>query len=462
MKKLLSIVLVITLVCSILLSSCGSNEQNSNVSKVDPNFEILAMPDDVSVGLDYELEADGDGYALVGRGTFDGDVLVIPSNYDGKPVTSVAQNAFQFDDKLASVYIPDTVTIIGEDAFSYCDNLTIARIGTGVTFISQFAFANTAIERIVLPDSVEFVDYTAFWYCKSLHTIVLGHGITQLGGNYETDSEGNIVTTRFDGFTDFLGCSSLVKILVDESHPVYKTIDGNIFSKDGKTIVKYAMGNDGTEYLLDSSVSTIGRGAFCGANNLLYFTIPDTIITVSEFAFSDCNSLISVDIGASVSYIGQYAFDACPALENIHVSPYNQYYFHEEECLYSRNGVLMHYSVASSKTEFATLMDIEVIDFSAFRYAVNLKSIHVASGVKKIQPQAFMGCTNLERIVISDTVEYIGFFAFNGCDNLEVIEFEGTVEQWNNIQKDTSWNYGISGVVVECTDGLVKIGRAHV
>ena len=101
-------------------------------------------------------------------------------------------------------------------------------------------------------------------------------------------------------------------------------------------------------------------------------------------------------------------------------------------------------------------MDTEVIDFSAFRYAVNLKNIHVAGGVKKIQPQAFMGCTNLERIVISDTVEYIGFFAFNGCDNLEVIEFEGTVEQWNNMPKDTSWNYGISGVVVECTDGFVN------
>ena len=67
-----------------------------------------------------------------------------------------------------------------------------------------------------------------------------------------------------------------------------------------------------------------------------------------------------------------------------------------------------------------------------------------------------MGCTNLERIVISDTVEYIGFFAFNGCDNLEVIEFEGTVEQWKNMQKDISWNHGISGVVVECTDGLVN------
>ena len=43
--------------------------------------------------------------------------VVIPSRYDGKPVTAIAENAFAWQSGIKTVVIPDTVTILGEAAF---------------------------------------------------------------------------------------------------------------------------------------------------------------------------------------------------------------------------------------------------------------------------------------------------------------------------------------------------------
>ena len=49
--------------------------------------------------------------------------LVIPSSYQGKPVTSIGSSAFYSCGKLTSVTIPDSVTSIGSNAFAYCSSL---------------------------------------------------------------------------------------------------------------------------------------------------------------------------------------------------------------------------------------------------------------------------------------------------------------------------------------------------
>lgn len=77
--------------------------------------------------------------------------LVLPSEYDGKPVTSIYFNAFE-KTALTSVTIPDTVTCIGESAFNLCDQLTEVKGGDNVEFFTGYytAFQNTPwIENII-------------------------------------------------------------------------------------------------------------------------------------------------------------------------------------------------------------------------------------------------------------------------------------------------------------------------
>ncbi|MBR2336708.1 MAG: hypothetical protein IKA61_02045, partial [Clostridia bacterium] len=47
-----------------------------------------------SQGLEYELNADQTGYIVVGIGTCNDTDLIIPTTYQGKPVTSIGEDAF--------------------------------------------------------------------------------------------------------------------------------------------------------------------------------------------------------------------------------------------------------------------------------------------------------------------------------------------------------------------------------
>lgn len=70
--------------------------------------------------------------------------LVIPAEYEGKPVTAIRNAAFFECVQLASVTIPDTVTTIGDQAFGSCTHLSKVVIPDSVTSIGFDAFHNTA------------------------------------------------------------------------------------------------------------------------------------------------------------------------------------------------------------------------------------------------------------------------------------------------------------------------------
>ena len=57
-----------------------------------------------------------------------------------KTVTSIGANAFQGNDTINSVIIPDTVTDIDEFSFAYCTKLTDIKISKKLVYIGAFAF----------------------------------------------------------------------------------------------------------------------------------------------------------------------------------------------------------------------------------------------------------------------------------------------------------------------------------
>ena len=117
----------------------------------------------------------------------------------------------------------------------------------------------------------------------------------------------------------FGGCFSLTSITVDQNNKNYKDIDGNLYSKDGKTLVRYALGKKETSFVIPSGVECIGQGAFSDCRNLINVWISNNLINIGDYAFLACISLDDVKISDGVQIIGKEAFRNCASLTSIEI-----------------------------------------------------------------------------------------------------------------------------------------------
>ncbi len=238
-------------------------------------------------------------------------------------VTGIGNYAFMWCTSLTSVTIPDSVKKIGDRSFSDCSSLTSIEIPDSVTSIGPDAFDNTEYydnednwENEVLyigkylvnsknPINVTIKDSTlciadyAFANCRSLTSIEIPDSVTSIGDDA------------------FYECTSLTSIEVDENNAIYKDIDGNLYTKDGITLIQYAIGKTITSFKIPDSVTRIGMMAFRNCTSLTSVTIGDSVTSIGNFAFYYCTSLTSIVIGDSVTSIGGYAFYNCISLTSI-------------------------------------------------------------------------------------------------------------------------------------------------
>jgi hypothetical protein len=68
--------------------------------------------------------------------------------------------------------------------------------------------------------------------------------------------------------TAFTRAYYLHTITVDADNTTYQSIDGNLYSKDGATLVKYAPGKSATSFEIPDTVTSIGERAFEDADSL--------------------------------------------------------------------------------------------------------------------------------------------------------------------------------------------------
>jgi len=274
------------------------------------------------------------------------------------------------------------------------------------------------------------------------------------------------------------------EINVSSGNTSYKSIDGVLFTYDGKTLVRYPEHKSGEKYTIPEGVTNIGKYAFyectflksvtisdsvtdveessfagCpdlvsvtignGVKNIGFtafwrckslssITIPDNVTSIGQAAFNMCSALTSITIGSGVTSIDNYAFSSCESLTSINVSAANKKYKSIDGVLFTYDKVPSNYEVLVS-------------------YPAGKKGAYVIpEGITVVCDSAFLDCTGLTNVTIPDSITSIVTRAFFNCSGLTTITYTGTVSEWENISKEANWDKGVIGYTVVCTDGSIK------
>ena len=168
--------------------------------------------------------------------------------------------------KTETLYVPDSVTKIDYHAFEECGNLLYVR----------------------MPDSVRVIENFAFEGCRCLRNVRIPKNVSDVGRLLDDPV--------FEAPGD------------DYNHPAFTILDGVVFSKDMKELIRYPLSKSDTKYTVPYGVKRIRDSAFFGSRHLTEVIIPDSVTHIEHRAFENCIRLKSVTIPPSVIDMGNYVF----------------------------------------------------------------------------------------------------------------------------------------------------------
>ncbi len=264
--------------------------------------------------------------------------------------------------EITSITIPDSVTDIGMYVFENCSDLSCIIFGENskLKTIGDYAFSNCALSSVSIPESVTTIGDFAFEYCE-LSSITIPKSVKELGAGV------------------FGGCVNLSEISISSDNKYFRVIEGNLYSRDGKTLIQYAPGKIDEVVHIPDTVTKIGDGAFCGCQ-AKSIKIPYTVTSIGDYAFKSCDNLTHIDIPDTVTSIG----------------------------------------------------------YSAFYWCSSLTSLEIPKGIAAIDRYIFDCCKNLKSIIIPNSITKIDACYLNSrygnIPDISDIYYTGSEEEWNNIE----------------------------
>ena len=157
-RKLFALVLAVSMAIPMAGTSVTANaaEDLHEISQGTAAFERSSETYE-----DFEFEISDDGTAAITKYKGSDAEVTIPSEIDGKSVTSIGE---------------ETIMYIGGDyAFSCCESLTSVTIPDSVTSICSNAFWDCkSLTSVTIPDSVTSIGANVFYGCESLTDVYYG------------------------------------------------------------------------------------------------------------------------------------------------------------------------------------------------------------------------------------------------------------------------------------------------
>lgn len=319
----IALLLAFTTLISVACKKPSENTTEEGTMEFEEDFSsftfTLKADDTYEIGANYITTAD----------------IVIPTSYNGKPVTSIQRYAFK-DRPILSVSIPSSIKTIGEYAFADCTLLSSLKIASSLLSIKEYAFQGCSEISYIYYDgtlndwcgisfeNIYSVPFTASekekLYVQNAYvdTIAFSSGLSRISKyafyDYEILTSVSIPSTlSFVGESAFSSCSKLKDVHFQGTWEKWFNIDferttaspfcnndstrqmsfyinnqmisGDLVIAEGiKTIKDYTLYNLPITYAtLPSTIQSVGAGTTCP------IVLPISVTCIGENAFTNVN-----------------------------------------------------------------------------------------------------------------------------------------------------------------------------
>ena len=361
-----------------------------------------------------------------------------------------AKMKFRRNKKIKKVIIKKGVTSVSYEAFALCKNLNSVTIPSTVKTIGIRSFYGTKISKITVPSKTKTIGQGAFGSCKSLKTIVMP-GDFKLKLEEDTDDklwyvasdQSAVDTITFNTKLKLANVSYLSanNLVVAKNDPSYQSIEGVIYTKDGKGIVRVPQKRtelkikDGcTEFNMQSVLynSTDSEGdEFNNCSKLKKIVIPSSVKSINKVKYKtdradacdmhvDTIEIAPKDFDANSLYALGSSLGKNITIESLMKLLPDQITYKDHMYITKDHG-LLKYDGKDANVEIPE--EITWIAPEAFYRNETLKNVKLPSKITTIEENTFYGCSELEAVVIPDQVTMIGKSAFDECTVLKSVTF---------------------------------------
>lgn len=361
-----------------------------------------------------------------------------------------AKMKFRRNKKIKKVIIKKGVTSVSYEAFALCKNLNSVTIPSTVKTIGIRSFYGTKISKITVPSKTKTIGQGAFGSCKSLKTIVMP-GDFKLKLEEDTDdklwyvasNQSAVDTITFNTKLKLANVSYLSanNLVVAKNDPSYQSIEGVIYTKDGKGIVRVPQKRtelkikEGcTEFNMQSVLynSTDSEGdEFNNCSKLKKIVIPSSVKSINKTKYKtdradacdmhvDTIEIAPKDFDANSLYALGSSLGKNITIESLMKLLPDQITYKDHMYITKDHG-LLKYDGKDANVEIPE--EITWIAPEAFYRNETLKNVKLPSKITTIEENTFYGCSELEAVVIPDQVTMIGKSAFDECTVLKSVTF---------------------------------------
>ncbi|MBO5774071.1 MAG: leucine-rich repeat protein, partial [Clostridia bacterium] len=380
-----------------------------------------ALFGNINNGAEYELT----------RASFSEGEVYVGDVYRGKPVTSIAKNAFKAKSKVTKIVVGNNVKTIGDSAFYNCSDLETVVIPESVVSLGKSAFHGCKkLQSVVLPDSITEIKDSTFAYCRNLSSVEFGDNLKSIGSSAFNSCD---ALTQIDipDTVESIGAHAF-----SESKGLKNVTIGKNVSSIGEYAFAYNVVLESCKFDEGSVLEVIPNYCFTACEKLAELVLPENLKVLSEGAAMGATELEELDLPDTLTDIGRNALVNSGIFLNC-VEAYTAQEEGEKDPLYYHDNWIIgaHADIenvsdliqgsewpGAGVTTDSFREGVVGIAGGVFRNNKSINRLYLPASIKYIGSQAFELSEKLWDVKMADnSVVVLNYAAFSNCQMLSTL-----------------------------------------